>query len=322
MSQFPFSTERSNLLGTEAFRNLLGESLRSANSSVTILSAYIKVVGIEWLKEQLKGKSVNCIVIARWEKGDLAQGSSDLECYTLAKENKWKFKILKDLHAKVMLVDDKDLFIGSPNLTGSGMSLVPVANKELGIKVQVNNNDIHIVSSLIEEATEVDDQIFDDLSRWKDSLPEIKKQTYPDFPDSVKQKISESYERIWVHNFPWSSPDELLNIKVLNENIIHDLELFGLTKQAISREILESAFENSKIFKWLLNKIKKTENKEIYFGNLSSVIHNDLIDNPKPYRKSVKIFQSNLFKFIKYFNFEHLKIDIPGAKSERIYLND
>ena len=189
MSQFPFSTERSNLLGTEAFRNLLGESLRSANSSVTILSAYIKVVGIEWLKEQLKGKSVNCTIIARWEKGDLAQGSSDLECYTLAKENKWKFKILKDLHAKVMLVDNKDLFIGSPNLTGSGMSLVPVANKELGIKVQANNNDIHIISSLIEEGTEVDDQIFDDLSRWKDSLPEIKKQTYPDFPDSVKQKI-------------------------------------------------------------------------------------------------------------------------------------
>ncbi len=28
--QYPFSTERSNLLGTEAFRNLLGESLRKS----------------------------------------------------------------------------------------------------------------------------------------------------------------------------------------------------------------------------------------------------------------------------------------------------
>ena len=37
--------------------------------------------------------------------------------------------------AKLMLVDNKSLFIGSPNLTGKGMSLVPVSNKEIGIKV-------------------------------------------------------------------------------------------------------------------------------------------------------------------------------------------
>ena len=35
-----------------------------------------------------------------------------------------------------MLVDDKDLFIGSPNLTGDGMSLVPVSNKEMGVKLE------------------------------------------------------------------------------------------------------------------------------------------------------------------------------------------
>lgn len=319
MSQFPFSTERSNLLGTEAFRNLLGESLRSANSSVTILSAYIKVVGIEWLKEQLKGKSVNCTVIARWEKGDLAQGSSDLECYTLAKENKWKFKILKDLHAKVMLVDDKDLFIGSPNLTGSGMSLVPVANKELGIKVQATDNDIRTVRVLNEEAVTVDDQIFNDLKKWKESLPEIKKQIFPDFPDSIKQKISENYEKIWVHNFPWSQPDELLNIKDLNENIIHDLELFGLTKQKINKDKLKKAFEVSKIYKWLLNKINKAENKEIYFGNISSLIHDDLIDDPKPYRKDIKDFQIKLYNYLKMFKSDNVVIDRPNH-SERIKL--
>lgn len=321
MSQFPFSTERSNLLGTEAFRNLLGESLRSANSSVTILSAYIKVVGIEWLKEQLKGKSVNCTIIARWEKGDLAQGSSDLECYTLAKENKWKFKILKDLHAKVMLVDNKDLFIGSPNLTGSGMSLVPVANKELGIKVQATDNDIRTVRVLNEEAVTVDDQIFNDLKKWKESLPEIKKQIFLDFPESIKQKISENYEKIWVHNFPWSQPDELLNIKDLNENIIHDLELFGLAKEEISKEKLHRAFEKSKIYNWFINQILQKIDKEIYFGNLSSIIHQSLLDDPKPYRKNIKNLQTNLYNFIKYFNFKKIKIDRPNY-SERIKLID
>ena len=44
-----------------------------------------------------------------------------------------------------MLIDDKDLFIGSPNLTGSGMSLIPVSNKELGIKISANDNDTRII---------------------------------------------------------------------------------------------------------------------------------------------------------------------------------
>ena len=76
----PFSTERSNLLGTEAFRNLLGESLRQSSEKVVILTAYLKIIGINWLKDQLKGKKINCTIITRWQKGDLAMGSSDLDC--------------------------------------------------------------------------------------------------------------------------------------------------------------------------------------------------------------------------------------------------
>ena len=115
---YPFSTGRSGLLGTEAFRNLLAASLKNAKKSVIILSAYVKEVGVKWMQEQITDINVKCTIIARWDKSDLAQGSSDLGCYHLAKERNWDFKILKDLHAKVMLVDNKDLFIGSTNLTG------------------------------------------------------------------------------------------------------------------------------------------------------------------------------------------------------------
>ena len=45
---------------------------------------------------------------------------------------------MKDLHAKIMLVDQKELFIGSPNLTGKGMYLIPVPNKEMGVKLEAN----------------------------------------------------------------------------------------------------------------------------------------------------------------------------------------
>ena len=127
-SDFPFSTARSSLLNTETFRNLLGHALENSTKSVIILSAYVKTVGVNWLKEKIGDKKIKCTIVARWNNGDLSQGSSDLECYHLAKANGWFFKVLQDLHAKVMLVDNDILFIGSPNLTGRGMSLVPVSN--------------------------------------------------------------------------------------------------------------------------------------------------------------------------------------------------
>ena len=319
-NEYPLSIGRSNILGTETFRNLLGESLRSSKKRVIILSAYVKKIGISWLEDQLKGKEIDCTIISRWQKGDLATGSSDLECYTLCKKNNWKFKILNDLHAKVMLIDNKDLFIGSPNLTGSGMSLIPVSNKELGIKILANDNDKRIIDGLIEDALLITDEIYIDLKKWKKDLPEIKKPSIPDFPADLKEKIKENFDKIWVHNFPWSAVDDLLNIKDMNENIQHDLELFGLSEHNINKDNLKNSFENSKIFKWLINQIKKQEKDEIYFGNLSSIIHNSLLDDPKPYRKNIKILQNTLYVYIKMLMYDKVLVDIPYNKSERIIL--
>ena len=319
-NEYPLSISRSNILGTETFRNLLGESLRSSKKRVIILSAYVKKIGISWLYDQLKGKEIDCTIISRWQKGDLATGSSDLECYTLCKENNWKFKILNDLHAKVMLIDNQDLFIGSPNLTGSGMSLIPVSNKELGIKIEAIDNDIKTIDGLVEDAVLVTDEIFNGLKNWKDKLPKIEKPSIPDFPEKLKDKLKENFDKIWVHNFPWSKAEDLLITSQVNENIKHDLELFGLEKDNLAKNIIKNSFLNSKIYFWLINQIKKQDNQEIYFGNLSSIIHNSLLDDPKPYRKNIKELQANLYTYIKYFLEDNIIIDIPYEKSERLRL--
>ena len=318
MSKYPFSLERSNLLGTEAFRNLLGESLRDAKEQVIIFTAYIKMIGVEWLEKQLTNKNVKCVVVSRWEKSDLAQGSSDLECYEVCKKNNWQFKILNDLHAKLMLVDNKSLFIGSPNLTGKGMSLVPVSNKEMGIKVTATDIDTKIISSLLEEAILVNEDIYSKLREWKKNLPEIKKTVYPDFPETLKTKLRENLDKIWVHNFPWSKADDLLSNKSSNNDVNHDLELFGLDKQNLNKEIIEKNFIKSRIYRWLENQINKQKDKEIYFGSLSSIIHNSLLDDPKPYRKDIKQLQVNLYTYVKVFLNDRIAIDIPFEKSERL----
>ena len=64
--EYPFSTERSSLLGTEAFRNLLGTSLKNAKISVVILSAYVKEVGIKWIRSKLQTPKLNVLL---WQDG-------------------------------------------------------------------------------------------------------------------------------------------------------------------------------------------------------------------------------------------------------------
>ena len=323
-SDFPFSTARSSLLNTETFRNLLGNALENSTKSVVILSAYVKAIGVDWLKEKIGEKDIKCTIVARWDKGDLAQGSSDLECYYLAKENGWTFKVLKDLHAKVMLVDDDILFVGSPNLTGRGMSLVPVANQEIGIKVQALEEDLKIINQLIDDAVLVNDTIIKELEEWKKNLPKIEKPKIPNFPQIVNDSFKEKFNKLWVNNFPWSNIQYLLeNADKKEDNIIHDLDLFGLTnikKEDLEKELNES-FLQSKIFNWLIKKLEAEENKEIYFGRLSSIIHDGLVDDPKPYRQDVKLLQANLYDYIKYFKPVNIICDQPNF-SERLSLKD
>ena len=320
---YPFSTDRSSLLGTETFRNLLGEALKDAKKSVVVLSAYVKSVGIKWLQEQLQGKDVKCTIITRWTKGDLAQGSSDLECYDLAKEKNWNFKILNDLHAKVMLIDDEILFLGSPNLTGAGMSLIPVSNQEIGIKTKALDKDLQVINQLSEEAALVNDQIIEELKAWQKTLPKIEKPKIPDFPTMVKESLKEKFNKLWVHNFPWTDIRFLLkNYDKKDTDIVHDLELFGVVNtnpSEIEKKIKEN-FIKSKIFNWLIARLKKSENQEIYFGSLSSIIHDSLLDDPTPYRKDVKKLQVNLCSFLKYYKPNNIIIDIPKTRSERIKL--
>jgi len=323
-SDFPFTTERSSLLNTETFRNLLGSALEKSQKSVIILSAYVKSVGVNWLKDKIINKNVKCTIVTRWNKGDLAQGSSDLECYSLAKDNGWKFKVLQDLHAKVMLIDNDILFIGSPNLTGKGMSLVPVSNEELGIKVKPLNEDLKIINQLVEDAISIDENIINKLEEWQKNLPKIDKPKIPNFPSSIEETFQEKFNKLWVNNFPWCDVEYLIsNADKKEDNIIHDLDLFGLgniEKSKFEKNLKESFFQ-SKLFNWLIKKLESEDDKSIYFGRLSSIIHDNLVDDPKPYRKDVKQLQTNLYSYIKYFKPKNIQYDRPNF-SEVIKLKD
>ena len=103
-----------------------------------------------------------------------------------------------------------------------------------------------------------------------------------------------------------------------DQDIVHDLELFGVVNthaKDLEKEIKEN-FLKSKIFNWLIARLKKAENQEIYFGSLSSIIHDGLLDDPKPYRQNVKKLQANLYSYIKYFRPNNIVHDQPNVSEK------
>lgn len=75
----------------------------------------------------------------------------------------------------------------------------------------------------------------------------------------------------------------------------------------------------SNVYRWLKSVLEQKVNNEIYFGELSALIHDVIINDPKPYRKEVKELQSNLLNWIVELDIEEIQIDRP-KHSQRIRL--
>ena len=320
-SPLAFATNRTSLLGTETFRDIVARELNNAKEDVILISAFITKTGIEWFENIIKDKNIKCTIIVRWKGSDLHSGASDLASYKIAKNNGWEIKILDDLHAKIILIDRKYLFVGSPNLTGKGMSLVPVSNKEIGLCVSPVEPDIKSINSIINDSIEVTDEIFNSLSKWLNEQPPLEKINTTEFPNDLKKLLNPQIKNLWTHSFPFADPENVCKVSLVeaDEFELHDLEMFNLINcdEANRKKILFENFRRSNAFLWLEKKLKDRSDG-IFFGELSSLIHEALYDDPRPYRREVKDLQKNFYNYLKFLKYTDIEISVPKSHSERI----
>lgn len=315
------------LLGTEAYRNALANELRAANHRVMLISAYLTKKGIEWISNRLTNDDVECNIVARWKVTDLLSNASNLDAYEVISKRGWNLHILNDLHAKIFLIDNNSLFVGSANLTGYGLSLVPSSNREMGVKISPSESDISSINGIFEESTYVTPAIFQEMKDFIDNLkPQIKEKETYEWPLTLQDKLQNKISRLWVADLMWtSSPEDMiykLNANVINSNdCLHDFAILGFEPERykeIDLDTLKTAFLNTKVWKWLEGELLKTADYELQFGAVTKLLHDCLLDDPAPYRKDVKGLQVNLFNWIKVLKIPRVSIDVPGMKSERI----
>jgi hypothetical protein len=292
------------LLDGDELRSRLGE-LISSSTEIVIISAYITAPAIKWL-DSLGIQNKRITIVGRLSPGDLMSGASDLHALRDIVKSGWQLRHLTNLHAKIYLLDDYELFVGSANLTSNGLKLSGAGNIEAVLEKVAEEKDLIFIQKIIDSATAITHEALNKmealiLDASKDLNTHQGLQSWPD-------DIFPCTSLLLVSDFPLSSPnvraDEYVSNPSLPFAIINGLE--GNTPQAAE------LFKKSKAFKWLLNTLLQAEDNQMYFGAITACLHNSVADDPAPYRRSVKDILSNLLLYIDYLKIEEIEITRPS----------
>mgnify|MGYP001246630230 CR=1 FL=1 len=306
---FKLDAKSSPLLSTNEFKDSLTQIIKNAEREIVVYSGFIKMAGITWLRD-LINNHVKCTIITRWNKMDIIQKASDLEVYEICNEYGWIFKTDQNCHAKVILIDNKFLALGSANLTPSGLGLIPISNKEAGIIKEKNSDDDKSFNELINSSHTITNDEYLKIKKWYEKNKIDKKiLKIPSMPVKFTPDTIINSENLWVNNFPFLSFQEFSSYKSNDEIFQHELDLLCI--EEFNYDAIKDEFKNIHIYVWLRN-ILKSHDKGLYFGEMKDVIRKSLLDDERIYSKTLTILLSNLYSYIKEFDYGDFRITRPN----------
>lgn len=312
--------------------DLMKNTLRSLRGTdVWIISAYLKNEALKNLVSDLDASNQVSILV-RWQPNDIISGASDVECYDFAKFRSWRFFARQDLHAKAFRFGTDSIYIGSANLTRKGFSLLGVnGNAEAVVQVEASPVNIDALRTLFDRAILVNDELEGAIRSWLESnINDIttsdglaSKDGWPLVAESLSSidvgqrlMVSECFftDASWLDMNKGDS-------NIQGAEIEHDISLLGFTMGMPSSDhrtiAIAAAIRQTKMFRWLEKLLGSEENGEMYFGRVTALLHDALLDDPRPYRHEVKTLVTNFFSWVKAVPQCSLIIDRPNY-SERI----
>jgi len=298
------------LLADEVFKSAV-----QCQQRAFVATAYCKKEAfLEKLVNPTRGV-VNKRIIVRWRLEDLVMGASDLEVYRIAEDFGWAMYVEQDLHAKVYALDHIAI-IGSANLTNAGFRRFATGGNFEGAVSMVCDKSIEDwFNQMFGVARRLDDALFaaicEDVERIR-GLRAIDSTAFQ-YSDNVQQLWREQPVRgLFTEDLLWSErASEILSEGVEEDsarNKAHDLKVLRL-RYPISEERLRQTFLGSRAFRWLYDALE--EGGEAFFGSLSQKLHTDLLDDPVPYRKTVKQLLNNLLEWTRVLGADVIRIDVP-----------
>ena len=289
----------------------------ATKDELIIMSSYIKLEPLKMLLEKVD-PAVKIIVVARWRISDLVFGSSDLEIFDYLKSRNHSLYTHHQIHLKIVVKDKKDILLGSANVTGSGLGLFENSNIEAIAIDSLDEKYLPSIYSILKESKLVTSDIVQKLSEEVEKnaiLKENQKKIEADFLRIEKEILINSKTSLLVDDFLFAPSVEDLLVYIRNEThereVDHDFRILGISDRTATLEQLKQSFLNSNAYSWQLENI--TGN--VLFGRYSELLHNSLMDDPKPYRKTVKDLVSNMFSWTKNCSIDYEIVDHAHTSS-------
>lgn len=295
----------------------LQTAVTDASQALYLCSAYVKRNILEDIFSQLKLRSPDFFpkikVLARWQVHDLLSNASDLDAFEVCKVYGVKFYVKQDFHGKLYVDLPMTMIIGSANLTHKGFGASRQANDEANVLLPVNDSVTDYLERVFSRATLVHDILFRRIKQFIETSPAIplSDTVWPE--NIINQLAKDSQEQMIVDEFFYSlTPAQVsLPFAQFSAEAIHDLSLLALpTSGAVDQEKLTRAFLRSAAYLWLIERLKKFGGTAS-FGLLTKELHDTLLDDPRPYRSTVKELLGNLISWSEALASDRVEVFIP-----------
>ena len=295
-------------LTSDALRIELEKDLSKATTSIKFISAYITQSAVDWLVTNLPRK-LPVQIVCRLLPSDVRAGSSQLSAIKTALDNEYQVYCHHALHAKIYCLDDLQIYSGSANFTSNGLKIYGDGNLEASVKIPATAQNLEFISNIIASSTPLD---LAALQRMQSCIDLKEPQLlFDQWPEGVLVE----HEGIWVRDFFWSNPTD----KKLSADSIHDLELLQLDSWDYEFSQIKMRLLNTRCIKWMITTLKHSDFQEFFFGSLTQQLHNQLQDDPTPYRKDIKILLQNTLAYCEKYLKEEIEITTP-RHSQKIKL--
>lgn len=296
------------LFSNEILPELIKE-LNNAKENVSVISAFCKIDILKFFDQHIYLPNIEKKIIVRFSMADVMSKITDFDIYTYCKEHAWELFIDLNLHAKTYVFDNKRGVIGSANATNKGFGTVSNSNHEISSLITFQPSDMVKINRLFESSTPMTDIIYDQMKQELEKVDITKAKTLAGWSQKLRDMIVPQITSIFAFELPSSSfADRDYSFLDIGMMDCDNKDLF-----------LKEAFCRSKAFRWLIKALKENKEHTLYFGALSTQLHNDIVQDPKPYRKDVKQYLINLLTWVEALADDIITIDRPNY-SQRVRL--
>lgn len=296
------------LIDGDLLKKQLEVIIPDAKEQLIVISAYITQSGIDWLK-RLVPANVKVHVVCRLMPSDILAGSTNISALQDAIAAGWAVSCLHSLHAKIYSIDRKAIYAGSANLTSNGLRIYGVGNIEACLTVSPTEENLSFIEKIETSSTALNEEILNRMQACIDHKEP------PIYLDEWPEDILAEEEGVWVRDTFWNDPHS----NSLSPERLHDLEIIGIQDFNVDAATIKKRLRATRFMKWLIEQLRGAPNNELFFGALTAALHDDIQDDPTPYRKDVKTLVQNLLSYCEKYLPDDFEISRPNY-SQRIKL--